>query len=185
MAEAVPPTVPPIETRTAERPELEAALAGRVLHLDGFEASYEALALNNRDNWTPATASDVRMLVRMFRDILEENGVSHSGEIGQQHVAALRQHLNLIPTRYGQSSRLRIMKPAALRAFAADEIARAERRGEAPPEVGLSAATIRKHLGNLDTFLNHVRASGYTVADWSLKVFGPASRRRARSGWRR
>ena len=173
VAKAVPPEVLPIETPAAERPEPDAALAGRVLHLDAFEASYEALARNNRDNWTPATASDVRMLVRMFRDILEENDVAHSGEIGQQHVAALRQHLNLIPTRYGQSSRLRIMKPAALRAFAADEIARAERRGETPPKVGLSAATIRKHLGNLDTFLNHVRASGYIVADWSLKSLRP------------
>lgn len=173
LAEVAPPTLHPSKTRTAQRPEREAPPAGRVLHLDAFEASYEALARNNRDNWTPATASDVRMLVRMFRDILEENDVAHSGEIGQQHVAALRQHLNLIPTRYGQSSRLRIMKPAALRAFAADEIARAERRGEAPPKVGLSAATIRKHLGNLDTFLNHVRASGYAVADWSLKSLRP------------
>jgi hypothetical protein len=105
LAEAVPPKGHPIETRTAERPEPKAGPAGRILHLDAFEASYEALARNNRGNWPPAAASDVRMLVRMLRDILEENDVAHSGETGQQDVGALRQHLNLIPTRIGQSSR--------------------------------------------------------------------------------
>ena len=37
----------------------------------------------------------------------------------------------------------------------------------------MSAPTIRKHLGNLDAFLSHVRASGYLIADWSLKSLRP------------
>ena len=49
-AEAIPLEMLPIETRTAKRPVLNAALAGRVLPLDAFQASYKALARNNRDN---------------------------------------------------------------------------------------------------------------------------------------
>ena len=44
VAKAVPSEVLPTETRAAERPEPDAALAGRVLRLDAFEASYKALA---------------------------------------------------------------------------------------------------------------------------------------------
>ena len=151
----------------------DVARTGPVLVLADFERAYDELYKNNRQNWTPATANDVRTLVRMFRDILEEHGVAHSGEIRQHHVAALRQHLNHIPTRYGQSARQRAMKPAALRTFAAEENARAERLGRPPIPVGLSASTIRKHLGNLDTFLTHLQASGYVVADWSFKGLRP------------
>jgi integrase len=168
------PVALPAEIISAELSDRQAvAPSGRVLFLSGFENSCDDLCKNNKENWAPDTASDVRVLVRVFRDILEEHGVSHSGEIGQEHVAALRQHLNHIPKRYGQSARQRAMKPAALREFAAEEVARAERLGNAPPPIGLSAATIRKHLGNLDTFLNHVRASGYALADWSLKGLRP------------
>lgn len=143
------------------------------LPISKFDEAFERLLRNNRENWEPATASDVRALVRMFADVLDENGVRHSGEINQSHIAALRDHFNLIPPRYGQSPRLRLLKPAALRAFAIAEAERAERAGQPKPKVGLSAATIRKHLGNLDTFLEHLRASGYAVADWNLKGLRP------------
>ncbi|MBB4004743.1 DUF6538 domain-containing protein [Aurantimonas endophytica] len=170
----VPTPMDPPEIISAEALDAaHVAPAERVLHLADFEHAYDELYKNNRQNWTPATASDVRTLVRMFRDILEEHGVAHSGEIRQHHVAALRQHLNDIPTRYGQSARQRAMKPGALRTFAVEENARAERLGRAPIPVGLSASTIRKHLGNLDTFLTHLQANGYVVADWSFKGLRP------------
>ncbi|WP_203566213.1 hypothetical protein [Aurantimonas aggregata] len=114
----VPTPMGPPEIISAEAlAAADVAPVERVLHLADFEHAYDELYKNNRQNWTPATASDVRTLVRMFHDILEEHGVAHSAEIRQHHVAALRQHLNHIPTRYGQSARQRAMKPAALRGW--------------------------------------------------------------------
>jgi hypothetical protein len=88
----------------------------RVLPVDQFEAEAERVVRNRRDEWTPDTAVDFRVLVRTFASILAEHGVRDSGEIRQQHIAALRQHYNDIPTRYGQSARLRDLSTAALRA---------------------------------------------------------------------
>ncbi|MCQ8782935.1 integrase [Aurantimonas sp. CSK15Z-1] len=152
----------------------EANRAALVLGLADFEAEFTKLRKNKGNNWTDASAKDAHVLVVTLRDILDECGVLHSGEIRQHHIAALRQHFNDIPTHYGKSARLRIMKPAALRAFAAEQVARAVRLNKPSYSVGLSAATIRKHLGNLDTFLRHVRANGYTVGDWALDDLRPA-----------
>ncbi|WAP67840.1 integrase [Jiella pelagia] len=145
-----------------------------VLHLADFEAEFLKLRKNKGAAWAEASARDAHVLVVTFRDILEEQGVAHSGEIRQHHIAALRQHYNDVPARYGQSARQRAMRPAELRAFAADQAARAEAQGEPPYAVGLSAATIRKHFGNLDTFLRHLRASGYAIGEWELKGLRPA-----------
>ncbi|MEF2074192.1 integrase [Consotaella aegiceratis] len=145
-----------------------------VLRLADFEAEYKRLRKNKGENWTEETAKDAYVLVATLRDVLEEHGVTHSGEIRQHHIAALRQHFNDVPTKYGQSAHLRTLKPTALRAFAATQRALAEQRGEPPYPVGLSAATIRKHLGNLDTFLRHLRASGYAIGEWELRDLRPA-----------
>ncbi|MEX6508891.1 DUF6538 domain-containing protein [Jiella sp. M17.18] len=145
-----------------------------VLRLADFEAEFTKLRKNKAKEWTEESARDAHVLVVTLRDILEEHGVRHSGEIRQHHIAALRQHFNDIPTHYGKSARLRVMKAAALRAFAAEQVTRAEQTNEPPYRVGLSAATIRKHLGNLDTFLRHVRANGYAVGRWELAGLRPA-----------
>lgn len=143
------------------------------LALSDFESETEALIKNHRDDWDDDTCHDVRVLVRILKGILEEHGVSHSGQITQQHIAALRQHFNDIPPRYGQSSRLRSLSTAALRAAAHEMVTRAERTGAKPPVLGLSAATIRRHFGNLDHFLKHLRASGYAVAPWTFDGLRP------------
>ncbi len=48
-------------------------------------------------------------LVRIFKSVLIEHGVEHSGQIEQYHIGQLRQHLNHIPTDWGRSSRMRVM----------------------------------------------------------------------------
>ena len=143
------------------------------LALSDFESETEALIKNHRDDWDDDTCHDVRVLVRILKGVLEEHGVSHSGQITQQHIAALRQHFNDIPPRYGQSSRLRSLSTASLRSAAQEMVMRAERTGAKPPVLGLSAATIRRHFGNLDHFLKHLRASGYAVAPWTFEGLRP------------
>ena len=144
---------------TADRP---------VLPLSGFVAEWQKMVDNHKEEWREDTASDARVLVCLFRDILEENGVRHSGEIRQHHVAALRDHFNWMPAKYGQSSRLRAMKPSRLRAFAA-----AERDKDPTCRIGLSNVTIRKHWGNLGSFLKHVRGQGYAIAELQLNDLRP------------
>jgi hypothetical protein len=40
-------------------------------------------------------------------------------------------------------------------------------------KVGLSAATIRKHFGNLQHFLKHVRGHGFEIANWTFEGLRP------------
>lgn len=87
----------------------------RNLPLSEFDAQLDELIANHQDDWEPDTASDVRVLVGIFKGILEEHDVTHSSEITQEHVAALRQHFNHILPTYGRSPRLLAMSPKELR----------------------------------------------------------------------
>lgn len=152
---------------------------GRVLPVGEFMASCETMIANKGEEWTADTAHDARVLVKIFQGILEEHGVADTGAIEQFHVARLRQHFNEIPPRWGQSTRLRALSPRELRETAARQVQMARQAGKPPPKVGLSGATIRRHLGNLDLFLHHLRAEGYHVADWTLKVLRPKKKDKA------
>lgn len=163
-----PSSAPPQEI--AERAD---ATKTPTLALADFEAETEKLIANHREEWEDDTAGDVRVLVRTLKGVLEEHGVQHSGQITQRHIAALRQHFNEIPARYGQSSRLRALNTSELRAAAREMVVRAERMGTKPPAIGLGVATIRRHLGNLDHFLKHLRASGYAITAWTFEGLRP------------
>src|SRR5690606_35007826 len=92
------------------------------------------------------------------------------GEITQEHVAALRQHFNHILPNYGRSPRLRGLSPRELR----DESRkRAEEAEGQTLRLGLRPATIRRHLGNLDHFLKHLRSSYFTVPEWTFEGLRP------------
>lgn len=144
--------------------------ARKDLPLSGFDEQVEKLIANNQ--WEEDTASDVRVLVRIFRGILEEHDVAHSGEITQEHVAALRQHFNHILPLWGRSPRLRNLSPSALRQESRKAVEKAQENGEMI-QLGLTPATIRRHLGNLDHFLKHMRASYFTVPEWSFEGLRP------------
>jgi hypothetical protein len=105
----ISPVVPTADEPTAEVRLPKARTAPKDLPLSEFDAQVEKLIANHRDNWEDDTASGVRVLVGIFRGILKEHGVTHSGEITQEHVAALRQHFNHILPLYGRSSRLRTL----------------------------------------------------------------------------
>ena len=165
---ALPPIVssePPSAQQTiAEVSPPKTRTARKDLPLSEFNAQVEKLVANHRDDWEDDTASDVRVLVAIFRGILEEHGVTHSGEITQEHVAALRQHFNHILPLYGRSPHLRALSPAALREESSKRAEDAKLKGETL-RLGLRPATIRRHLGNLDHFLKHLRASHFLVPD--------------------
>ncbi|HEV7417889.1 MAG TPA: hypothetical protein VGN98_17170, partial [Tianweitania sediminis] len=146
--------------------------ARKDLPLSEFDAQVEELIANHRDDWEADTASDVRVLVGIFCGILEEHGVSHSGEITQEHVAALRQHFNHILPSYGRSPRLRALSPVALREQSRKRAEEAKLKGETL-RLGLKPATIRRHLGNLDHFLKHLRSSHFAVPDWTFEGLRP------------
>ncbi|MGB3387433.1 MAG: DUF6538 domain-containing protein [Pseudaminobacter sp.] len=142
------------------------------LPLSGFDEELEKLIANHKDDWEEDTASDVRVLVGIFRGILEEHGVEHSGEITQEHVAALRQHFNHIVPTWGRSPRLRSLSPRELRDESRRRAEESEKVGK-PVRLGLSAATVRRHLGNLDHFLKHLRSSYFTVPEWTFEALRP------------
>ncbi|WP_126011218.1 hypothetical protein [Georhizobium profundi] len=109
------------QTTVAEQQPLPASTkpakkAPKELLLSEFDRETDNLIANHQDQWEDDTASDVRVLVRIFHGILEEHGVTHSGEITQEHIAALRQHFNHILPNYGRSPRLRALSPGELRA---------------------------------------------------------------------
>lgn len=146
--------------------------ARKDLPLSGFDEELEKLIANHQDEWEEDTASDVRVLVGVFRGILAEHDVTHSGEITQEHVAALRQHFNHILPHWGRSPRLRSLTPRELRNESRRRAEEAEKKGEAI-RLGLKPATIRRHLGNLDHFLKHLRASHFTVPEWTFEGLRP------------
>ncbi|WP_342242345.1 integrase [Ensifer sp. OTU672] len=143
-----------------------------VIHLAAFEAECEKLVKNMGDAWDEPTARDARALVRMFKGVLEEHGVEHTGQITQYHIGELRQHFNDIPARWGQSARMRAMSAPELRAEGERLREKAGTEGK-EAAVGLKAGTIRKHLGNLNHFLKHVRGHGFEIDDWTFEGLRP------------
>ncbi|MGV4792954.1 DUF6538 domain-containing protein [Rhizobium sp. F40D2] len=143
-----------------------------VIHLADFEAECEKLVKNMKDAWDEATARDARALVRIFKGVLEEHGVEHTGQITQYHLGKLRQHFNEIPVSWGKSARMRAMSALELRAEGQKLRDQAETEGK-EAAVGLKAATIRKHFGNLNHFLKHVRGHGFDVEDWTFEGLRP------------
>jgi integrase len=144
----------------------------RIVPLDDFENECNNLIANMGKAWDPSTGRDAMALVRMFKTILEEHGVEHSGQIEQYHIGKLRQHFNDIPTDWGRSSRMRILSAPDLR----DEgrkLREAAAADGTKARVGLSAATIRKHIGNLNHFLKHLRGHGFQIEDWTFEGLRP------------
>ncbi|WP_343226841.1 integrase [Rhizobium laguerreae] len=143
-----------------------------VIQVADFEAECEKLAQNMKDAWDDDTARDARALVRMFKAVLEEHGVEHTGQISQYHLGELRQHFNAIPVRWGQSARMRAMTAPELRAEGQKLLEQAAKHGK-KAAVGLSAGTIRKHFGNLNHFLKHVRGHGFGLDNWTFEGLRP------------
>jgi len=181
---------PPIQSTQEELPEiahldfspsqpvlqattrLDAEPSRRAVAVADFEDECQKLIANMGVEWVPATARDAMALVRTFKSVLLEHGVEHSGQIEQYHLGMLRQHFNDIPTHWGKSSRMRGMTAPELRAEGRLMREKAEAESK-KPEVGLSAATIRKHLGNLTHFMKHLRGHGYVMDDWTLVGLRP------------
>jgi integrase len=164
-------TVPEEESRNVDFGEVERSTLVD-LPIAAFTQECENLVKNKKDEWEAATANDARALVRIFTGVLQEHNVAHSGQITQYHIGRLRQHLNDIPTRWGQSSQLRALSTGDLRKRGLQMRADAEASGAKPP-VGLSAQTIRKHFANLQTFLQHLRGNGFNILDWTFEGVRP------------
>ncbi|WP_377293868.1 integrase [Rhizobium sp. SG2393] len=156
---------PPNEVKPATDPQPVVALAA-------FESECNKLIANMGAEWEPATARDVLALVRLFKTVLEEHRVEHSGQITQYHIGKLRQHFNDIPARWGQSHRMRAMSAPELRAEGEKLRAAAAVTGE-KAKVGLTAGTVRKHFGNLQHFLKHIRGHGFEITNWTFEGLRP------------
>jgi integrase len=130
--------------------------------------------IKSKRSWEDKTAQDVRVVAGMFVGILEEHSIEHSTQITQFHIGQLRDHFDDIPARYGQSARLRKLSTKELREAAAKQVEMAKTRGEEAPQIGLGAATIRKHLANIAEFLRYLRARGYAVAEFTMDGIRPA-----------
>ena len=119
------------------------------------------------------TRRDIEVVVATFTDILIEHELTLLGEMQQFHLGALRRHFDEILPNYGQSSQLACLTSRELRIASAKRVGDAIAEGGSPPSLGLSPQTIRKHLGNLDGFLKHVKAQGYRVPAYDLVGLRP------------
>ncbi|RUM26585.1 integrase [Rhizobium vallis] len=144
----------------------------RTVAVTDFEQECEKLIANMGKEWEPATARDAMALVRMFKSVLVEHGVEHSGQIEQYHIGLLRQHFNDIPTNWGKSGRMRVMSAPELRAEA-DKLRKAAEASKTEAKVGLAAGTIRKHFGNLQHFLKHLKGHGFEIETWTFEGLRP------------
>lgn len=144
----------------------------RVVAVSDFEQECEKLIANMGDDWEPATARDAMALVRMFKSVLIEHGVEHSGQVKQFHIGRLRQHLNHIPTNWGRSSRMRIMSAPELR-NEGEKLRLAAEASGTKANVGLASTTIRKHFGNLQHFLKHLKGHGFEIEEWTFEGLRP------------
>ncbi|WP_285277760.1 DUF6538 domain-containing protein [Agrobacterium sp. SUL3] len=158
---------------TTKQATSKASEAGqRVVAVSDFEQECEKLIANMGKDWEPATARDAMALVRMFKSVLIEHGVEHSGQIEQYHIGQLRQHFNHIPTDWGRSSRMRIMSAPELRAEG-EKLRQAAEASDTKAKVGLASTTIRKHFGNLQHFLKHLKGHGFEIESWSFEGLRP------------
>lgn len=174
-APSIPSAVAPLEGAAPASDKTAVggdALGRKNLPLSRFDEEVDKMIANKGTEWDTGTASDARVLVTIFRGILEEHGVKHSGEITQAHVAALRQHFNLIIPSWGRSQRLRALSTKALRDECARLVEEASAKGETK-KLGLARATICRHLGNLTHFQTHLQASHYAIVDFTLKGLRP------------
>ncbi len=153
-----------------------AGMSGRDLPVKQFMKQCELLIANNRENWNEDTAKDVRTIVRIFCGILDEHNVLTCSAIDQSHLAALRQHFNQILVRWGRSSRYVAMTTVQLREASQRELIRAQKLNLPEPKIGLANGTIRRHLGNLEQFLNHLVASGFMLRAFTFKGIKPKKR---------
>jgi integrase len=164
-----------VEPKTIEHGETVADESPANLPVTDFLDKFNILLRNKAKKWRPETASNVGVVGRMFIDILVENGVEHSGQIRQAHLAALRDYFSLVPTNYGQSSRLRAMSVPELRALGQKMLEEAD--DDSTAKVGLAAQTIRKHLGNLQTFRDFLAARGHSIVQFEMKGLRPSKQR--------
>jgi hypothetical protein len=160
----------PAVTKTAASKAFEAEQ--RVVAVSDFEQECEKLIANMGDEWEPATARDAMALVRMFKSVLIEHGVEHSGQVEQYHIGLLRQHLNHIPTNWGRSSKMRVMSAPDLRAEG-EKLRKAAELTGTVAKVGLAPTTIRKHFGNLQHFLKHLKGHGFQIESWTFEGLRP------------
>lgn len=144
----------------------------RVVAVADFEQACEKLIANMGKEWEPATARDAMALVRMFKSVLIEHGVEHSGQIEQYHIGLLRQHFNDIPTDWGRSSRMRVMSAPELRAEG-EKLRKAADAAGTKAKVGLASTTIRKHFGNLQHFLKYLKGHGFEIENWTFEGLRP------------
>jgi len=171
-----PQTQPVVENPVHVSASDMLGLTGEDLPVKQFMKQCDLLIANNRENWNEGTAKDVKTVVRIFCGILDEHNVLTSSGINQTHLAALRQHFNNILARWGSSSRYVAMTTVQLREATEREVIRAQKLNLPAPKVGLSSGTIRRHLGNLEQFLNHLVASGFMLRAFTFKGIKPKKR---------
>ena len=184
--EPVPDIIPQPQPQPQPQPVVEnpvpvsasdmLGLTGQDLPVKQFMKQCDLLIANNRENWNEDTAKDVKTVVRIFCGILDEHNVLTSSAVNQTHLAALRQYFNNILVRWGSSSRYVAMTTVQLREATEREVIRAQKLNLPAPKVGLSSGTIRRHLGNLEQFLNHLVASGFMLRAFTFKGIKPKKR---------
>ncbi|MGE0503515.1 MAG: hypothetical protein AB7I79_23290 [Rhizobiaceae bacterium] len=126
-----------------------------VLRVNEFAQAALTMSDNKKADWEPESRKHALTLVELFTNVLVEEGVAHSGQIRQHHLAALRSLMNDMPSAWGRSKKKGMPVPTPTQLRARGDLAR--RQGK---PVGLSVDAVRRHFTNLRTFLRHLRASG-------------------------
>jgi len=144
------------------------------------EFQQAALTMSDKKaDWEPESRKHALTLVELFTNVLVEEGVAHSGQIRQHHLAALRSLMNDMPSAWGRSKKKGMPVPTPTQLRARGDLVR--RQGK---PVGLSVDAVRRHFTNLRTFLRHLRASGY-VLDADLTLEGLVPKKRSKAAQRR
>lgn len=150
-----------------------------VLMVADFAHAAQTMSANKKADWEPASRKHALTLVELFTNVLIEEGVAHSGQIRQHHLASLRSLMNEMPTEWGRSRKKGMPAPTPGQLRNKGELAK--RQGKS---VGLSVDSVRRHFTNLRTFLRHVRASGYAL-DGELTLDGLVPKKRSKAAQRR
>jgi hypothetical protein len=145
----------------------------REMPVDGLLERCQSYLKGREKEIEKRTRRDIEVVVATFVDILTEHELRSLGKMQQFHLGALRTHFDEILPNYGQSSQLACLSSRELRLASAERVRIAVAEGKTPPALGLSPQTIRKHLGNLDGFLKHVKAKGYRVPPYDLSGLRP------------
>ncbi|NJS14806.1 MAG: hypothetical protein HC788_09605 [Sphingopyxis sp.] len=141
---------------------------GRGMNLSDVKGLLDEMFKAHDERWDMKTQSQIRQTFELFSLVCAERSIETSAQIDQAAIHAFRSFLMRISPDYGKGKGPNDMLPTAY-------VMRkqAEQRAKSGGKVGLSTATINRHLTALKTICKELKSAGFEVGDIDFSSLRP------------